>query len=85
MQTPTVSRYDTHPLPQLLRAGLHITLNSDDPGISAIDVPHEYRVARDRLGLSTAELHTVQANALAAAFINDEHWAALPANAQHRG
>lgn len=85
VQTQTVSGYDTHPLPQLLRAGLRVTLNSDDPGISAIDLPHEYRVARDRLGLSAAELRTVQANALAAAFIDDERRAALLATAQRRG
>ncbi len=77
VQTQTVSSYAAHPLPQLLRAGLCVTLNSDDPGISAIDLPREYRVARDRLGLTAEELRVVQANALAAAFIDDTTRAAL--------
>ncbi len=70
LQTSTVTSYAAHPLPALLRAGLCVTLNSDDPGISAIDLPHEYRIARDKLGLSAAELRRVQLNGLQAAFLS---------------
>ncbi|WP_298819867.1 adenosine deaminase [Chloroflexus sp.] len=84
VQTQTVPDYARHPPPQLLRAGQRVTLNSDDPGISAIDLPHEYRVARNRLGLTTDELRTIQANALAAAFIDDVTRARLLAIAQKR-
>lgn len=78
VQTSTVASYAAHPLPALLRAGVRISLASDDPGISAIDLPHEYRVARDELGLSAPELRQLQLNGLEAAFISDSQRARLP-------
>lgn len=77
VQTSTVPSYAAHPLPALLRAGVRVSLASDDPGISAIDLPHEYRVARDQLGLSGAELREVQRNGLEAAFLGDGEKAEL--------
>lgn len=84
VQTQTVSSYESHPLPQLLRRGLLVTLNTDDPGISAIDLPCEYRIARDRLGLTAEELRTLQAHALSAAFIDEATRAALRHKARSR-
>jgi len=77
VQTSTVPSYAAHPLPQFLRRGLCVTLASDDPGISAIDLPHEYRVARDELGLSSAELRQLQLNSVRAAFLSDAERRAL--------
>lgn len=77
IQTSTVASYAAHPLPQFLRRGLCVTLASDDPGISAIDLPYEYRVARDELGLTPAELRQLQANGVRAAFLSDAERAAL--------
>lgn len=79
VQTTTVSGYDTHPLPAFLRRGLLITLATDDPSISGIDLPHEYRIARDHLHLSAEELRQLQANGLRAAFLNETERAALRA------
>jgi adenosine deaminase len=70
VQTSTVPTYAAHPLPQFLRRGLTVTLNTDDPGISAIDLAHEYRVAHQEMGLSLAELRQLQLNALHAAFLS---------------
>lgn len=81
LQTSTVPSYAAHPLPKFLRQGLLVTLASDDPGISAIDLPHEYRVARDQLGLSPAELRQLQRNGVAAAFLSDDEKQALLAGA----
>ena len=72
LQTSTVRDYRSHPLPALLRRGLAVTLNTDDPGISGIDLAHEYRVASEELGLSAAELRRLQENAVAAAFLTPE-------------
>lgn len=71
VQTSTVASYREHPLPYLLRQGLEVTLNTDDPSISGIDLAHEYRVAEEELGLSEEELKTLQENALEAAFLTD--------------
>jgi adenosine deaminase len=54
-----------------------VTLATDDPGISAIDLPHEYRMARDVLGLSAEELRRLQSNGVAAAFLSDAERADL--------
>jgi adenosine deaminase len=77
LQTSTVASYQSHPLPALLRRGLAVTLNTDDPGISGIDLAHEYRVAAEELGLSAAELRRLQENAMAAAFLTSEERAEL--------
>jgi adenosine deaminase len=77
VQTSTVASYAAHPLPAFLRRGLLVTLATDDPGISAIDLPYEYRVAQDELGLSTEELRRLQSNGVAAAFLSDSERAEL--------
>ncbi len=82
VQTSTVPSYAAHPLPHFLRQGLLVTLASDDPGISAIDLPHEYRVARDELGLTTAELRALQLNSVRAAFLPEAEQQALLAAAR---
>lgn len=84
VQTSTVASYGAHPLGRLLAHGIVATLNTDDPSISGIDLPHEYRVARDELGLGAAELATLQRNALAAAFLDDAERAELLARAAGR-
>jgi adenosine deaminase len=84
LQTSTVPGYREHPLGRLLAAGIVATLNTDDPSISGIDLPHEYRVARDELGLGPAELATLQRNALAAAFLDDGEREELLARATRR-
>jgi adenosine deaminase len=77
VQTSTVASYAAHPLPAFLRRGLLVTLATDDPGISAIDLLHEYRVARDELGLAAEELLDLQSNGVAAAFLSDAERAEL--------
>jgi len=72
VQTSVVASYASHPLPIFLRWGLKATLNTDDPGISNIDLAHEYRVAREALGLTEADLRRLQENALEVAFLTAE-------------
>jgi adenosine deaminase len=81
VQTSTVASYRDHPLPIFLRRGLLVTLNTDDPGISGIDLEHEYRVAREEMGLTEAELRRLQENAVKVAFLTPEERAALLARA----
>ena len=69
VQFGVVPTYAAHPLPLFLRRGLCVTLNTDDPGISGIDLAHEYRVAREELGLSEEEIRRLQQNGLQAAFL----------------
>jgi adenosine deaminase len=84
VQTSTVPGYGEHPLGRLLAAGVVATLNTDDPSISGIDLPHEYRVAREEMGLGDAELATLQRNGFAAAFLDDAERAELLARTAAR-
>jgi adenosine deaminase len=77
VQTSTVPDYASHPLPALLARGLAVTLNTDDPSISGIDLAHEYRIAREELGLGEDDLRKMQENAVAAAFLTQEERADL--------
>jgi adenosine deaminase len=81
VHTSTVRDLRSHPLPELLRRGLAVTLNSDDPGISGIDLAHEYRVAVEEIGLAEADLRRMQEAALEHAFLNPEERAGLLAPA----
>jgi adenosine deaminase len=84
VQTSTVRRYADHPLRGFLERGLCATINTDDPGISGIDLPYEYRVAAPAAGLTPELARRAQANALEAAFLSSDEKAALAAAAAAR-
>jgi adenosine deaminase len=67
-----VPSWQAHPLRELLERGVRVTLNTDDPSISGIDLAHEYRVASEKLGLTEDQLRAMQETALEAAFLSDE-------------
>ena len=77
LQTSTVPDYASHPLKEMLEYGLLATINSDDPGISAIDLPYEFNVAAPQAGLSKEQIHQAQRNAFEIAFLSDEEKQAL--------
>ncbi len=64
VQSGAVASLDQHPLLRMLQAGLNVTINSDDPGISDIRLSDEYRLAVEEVGLSRQQL---QERVLAAA------------------
>lgn len=71
LQTSTVPNYESHPLRQFLDAGLLATLNTDDPGISAITFDYELDIAAPKAGLSEAQVEQALRNALDIAFLDD--------------
>ena len=72
VQTMTVPDLPSHPMKAFLEHGLLATLNTDDPGISAIDLPYEYEVAAPAAGLSVEQIHQAQRNALEVAFLSEQ-------------
>jgi adenosine deaminase len=59
------------------------TINTDDPGISGIDLRHEYEVAAPAAGLTAEHTHQTQRNALTVAFLSlDEKEALIAKKAQ---
>src|SRR5436309_8515510 len=77
VQTRTVPGYGSHPLRRWLERRLLATINTDDPGISGIDLPHEYRVAAPAAGLAPEQVRPAQRNALEVAFLSREERDAL--------
>jgi len=67
----------SHPLRRFRSHGLLATINTDDPAISGIDLPHEYTVAAPRAGLSIAQIRQAQENALHLAFLSADDRSAL--------
>jgi len=77
LQTRVVDSYQDHPLRKFLEAGILATINTDDPGISAIDLHFEYEQAAPAAGLSEELITRAQRNALEVAFISPEERAGL--------
>jgi len=71
MQTSCVPDYPSHPLKTFLEHGIQATINSDDPGISGIDLHHEYEVAAPKAGLTQVQIRQAQVNALDTAFLTE--------------
>jgi adenosine deaminase len=77
VQTTTVPDYPHHPMRVFMEKGLLATINTDDPGISAIDLPYEYIVAAPKAGLTDGMIYQAQQNALTVAFLSNEEKQAL--------
>ena len=69
LQTSVVSSYADHPLKTFLERGLLASINTDDPGISNIDLCYEYEVAAPEAGLTPELAQQAQRNALSLAFL----------------
>jgi adenosine deaminase len=84
VQTSTVTDLASHPLAEMLRGGLRATINTDDPGVSAIDLPYEFNRAAPAAGLNRAQIRQAQENAVATAFMPESEKAALRNKARQR-
>jgi len=72
-----VETYAAHPIKQLAKDGVKFCLNTDDPGISAIDIAHEYTIAAAAIGLTAEQIRQSQLDALDMAFLSDGEKATL--------
>ncbi|SFM98893.1 adenosine deaminase [Izhakiella capsodis] len=77
IQTNTVPSLASHPLRQFLDHGILATLNTDDPAVQGIELPHEYQVAAPSAGLSAAHIRQAQENGLTIAFLSEVEKQAL--------
>jgi adenosine deaminase len=79
-QSGVVSSLSHNPLMGMINAGLIVTINTDDPSISQIDLSDEYELACESLGLSLAQLRASIVLAAQAAFLNHGEHDALVAS-----
>jgi len=61
-----------HPLPYLARAGVPVTLSTDDRTVSDLTLVREYERAHDVLGLAEHELWRINMHALRVAFLQHD-------------
>jgi len=66
-----VRNYASHPIRKLAGQGVKFCLNTDDPGISAIDITHEYLVAAPAVGLAASQIRQSQLDALEMSFLSE--------------
>jgi adenosine deaminase len=69
-QSGAVPSLHAHPLPSMIDAGLQVTLNSDDPGISNIRLSDEYQKAIEAFDLSLITLKGLILAGAQAAFLS---------------
>jgi adenosine deaminase len=63
-----VPSIDRHPLPDLMAAGLTVTINADTPAIFAAPIASEYQLARDTFGLDDVALARLAHASVTASF-----------------
>lgn len=72
-----IENYASHPIKQLADQGVKFCLNTDDPGISAIDIAHEYNIAAPAVGLTREQVQQSQRDGLEMAFLSKAEKAEL--------
>jgi adenosine deaminase len=70
-QTGACTDIAQHPIKTFMEKGIVVTLNTDDPGVSGIEIADEYKLAREVVGLSVAQLAQIQLNGVEVAFAPD--------------
>ncbi len=85
VQTSTVPDYPQHPVRQFLSDGLLASINTDDPGISGINLEYEYQTAAPAAGLSQADTQQLQRNALEIAFLSPDEKQAILSHRETAG
>jgi adenosine deaminase len=76
--TRAVPSLESHPIRQLLTAGVPVTINTDDPGIFDTDMIHEYEILSELHGFTVADFDRCNDIAAQASFIplnkKQKHW-----------
>src|SRR5438270_10238209 len=84
VHTSTVADLNSQLLRDMLARSLVCSINTDDPGVSGIDLRHEYEVAAPAAGLTREQIRQAQINALETAFLSAEEKRHLREKAAHR-
>jgi len=63
---------DAHPIDALRRAGVPVSINTDDPSLLRTTLPREYALCRAHYGWSDDIVRELAATSIAASFANDD-------------
>lgn len=78
-QTGVMRLMRNHPLPDLYRLGIKVTINTDDPSISDTTLSDEYFLVIAGMGMSITDLKTMIMTAVGVTFLPPNEKAALEA------
>lgn len=68
--TRAVAVLDEHPIREMVKAGVLVTVNSDDPPMFGTDLNNEYAIAARLLGLDEAGVAALARNAVEVSFLD---------------
>jgi adenosine deaminase/aminodeoxyfutalosine deaminase len=71
VSTGLIARFEDHPLPKFLEAGLVVTLNSDDPAMFGTSLQEEFLKAARCFGFNRETLAGLYRNAVRASFLSE--------------
>lgn len=74
-----VTSLEEHPLPQLIEAGLNVTLNSDDPPMFGTTLTEEWMRCAETFSWDRSMVRRLSLNAARSAFVSDQRRAELVA------
>lgn len=80
--------YEGHPLASLVKKGVAVTLNTDDPVFFGTALSKEYSLAHQRMGMDAACLSGILTNGFRYSFLEPEEkarWMAYEKEARHHG
>ena len=72
LQTKAVRSMEELPFELFYRAGIPISLNTDDRTVSGIDLTHEYELIQDYYGLTEEDYQKIYRDSVEASFASDE-------------
>jgi adenosine deaminase len=72
VQAAVYPTFADHPLPILARAGVPVTLSTDDRTVSDLTLIKEYMNVHEIMGIRVAELWTMNMHALRVAFLQHD-------------
>jgi adenosine deaminase len=70
--TRSVDSIESHPLAELYRAGISLSINSDDPHLMDIDLINEYELASRYFNLTLDDFYTMNKQAIAHSFLDPD-------------
>lgn len=76
-QSGVVTTMDEHPLPRMIAQGLKVTINTDDPSVSRINLSNEFQIVHEKLNVSMDVLKQSILLAAESSFLADAEKAEL--------
>jgi len=80
-----VARLEDHPWPQMRAAGLHVTLNTDDPAMIGDDLGIEYAAVAQAFGSTFGDMVEVSLAGVDATWLSDDEKRALRSQVKEAG